>query len=290
ARASSSSRRSASRTRAPASRIAQGAMLGRVRRSVVRARRASRTRGRGGRNPRRGAKFALRAGNASRTSVHATKACVGSADHRAIRTGKLATLHIASESRADGVRSPLNRLARAATQACAPEELIGALEDAFAELLGTTEFHVVAVTQDNTGAHGESVALRTGGEDYVRFEGPSGMARVVATGRPFAVPDLHGSPDVSRRLVSPSSSVSALFLPIAWNDAVRRVSLIGWHTPNPIDQDTIDLAELLCETAASGFSRIEEAERRAAGAEQDKAVVRAGRALNEPLDLDDVLN
>src|SRR6185295_14749901 len=109
-------------------------------------------------------------------------------------------------------------------------------------------------------------------------------------GRPFAVPDLHGSPDVSRRLVSPSSSVSALFLPVAWDSAVRRVALIGWHTPNPVDQDTIDLAELLCDTAAAGFSRIEESERRAAGAEQDRAVVRAGRALNESLDLHEVLN
>jgi diguanylate cyclase (GGDEF)-like protein len=184
----------------------------------------------------------------------------------------------------------LNRVARVATHARAPAELIAALEEAFAELLGTTEFHVVAVTQDNTGAHGDAIALRTGGEDYIRFDGPSGMARVIATGRPFAVPDLHGSPEVSRRLVSPSSSVSALFLPIAWNRAVRRVALIGWQTPNPIDQDTIDVAELLCEQAASGFSRIEEADRRAAGAEQDKAVVRAGRALNESLDLDDVLN
>src|SRR5690349_2599354 len=95
------------------------------------------------------------------TYVHPAKACVWGADHRAIRTGKLAALHIASESRADGVRSPLNRLARAATQACAPEDLVAALEDAFSELLGTTEFHVVAVTQDNTGAHGDSVALRT---------------------------------------------------------------------------------------------------------------------------------
>jgi diguanylate cyclase (GGDEF)-like protein len=167
-------------------------------------------------------------------------------------------------------------------------DLVSALEDAFAELLGTTEFHVVAVTQDNAGAHGEAIALRTG-EDYIRFDGPSGMARVIATGLPFAVPDLHGSPDVSRRLVDPSSSVSALFLPINWDGAVRRVTLIGWHTPNPVDQDTVELAELLCDTAASGFSRIEEAERRAAGAEQDRAVVRAGRALNESLDLDEVL-
>jgi hypothetical protein len=175
----------------------------------------------------------------------------------------------------------LTRLARAATHARTPAELIPALEDAFSELLGTTEFHVVAVTQDHTGAHGEAVALRTGGEDYVRFDGPSGMARVVATGRPFAVPDLHGSPDVSRRLVSPSSSVSALFLPISWNGAVRRVSLVGWQIANPIDQETIELAELLSDTVAAGFSRIEETERRAAGAEQDRAVVGGGRARDE---------
>src|SRR3954469_17019672 len=96
----------------------------------------------------------------SHTSVHSPKARVRDADHRAIRTGKLAALHIASESRADRVRSPLNRLARAATHTPPPVDLVSALEDAFAELLGTTEFHVVAVTQDNTGAHGEAIALR----------------------------------------------------------------------------------------------------------------------------------
>ncbi len=148
---------------------------------------------------------------------------------------------------------------------------------------------MVAVTQDGTGAHGEAIALRTGNEDYLRFDGPSGMARAIATGRPFPVQDLHGSPDVSRRLVSPSSSVSAVFLPIAWNGAIRRVALAGWHAPHPLDADTIELAELLCDQAAAGFSRIEEAERRAAHAAHDNALMRAGRALNESLDLQEVL-
>jgi diguanylate cyclase (GGDEF)-like protein len=164
-----------------------------------------------------------------------------------------------------------------------------ALEHAFVELLGAGELHLVAIAQDNTGAHGESIAQRAGGDDYLRFEGPSGVARAIATGRPFAVTDLPSSTDVMRRMVDQSECASALFVPIAWDGAVRRVAIAGWVKPNPLTEDTLELAELLADQAASGLARLETAERRAAGAGQDKAVVRAGRALNESLDLQEVL-
>src|SRR5262249_23519220 len=137
--------------------------------------------------------------------------------------------------------------------------------------------------------HGESIRARMDGDDYLRFDGPSGTARAIATGRAFAVADLASSPDVSRRMVDHSPAASALFVPGAWDGAVRRGVLAGSSALHPLTADTVELAELLAVQAASGYARIEAAERRAAGAAQDKAVVRAGRALNESLDLQEVL-
>jgi diguanylate cyclase (GGDEF)-like protein len=174
-------------------------------------------------------------------------------------------------------------------RADAPAELTAAFEHAFLTLLGAAELHVIAVAHDRMGAHGESIAALAGGDDYLRFDGPSGTASAIATGRPFPVRDLASSQEVVRSLVDGSPSASALFVPIAWDGAVRHVAIAGWTEPNPLTEDTLELAELLADQLASGLSRLESARRRAAGEAQDKAVVRAGRALNESLDLREVL-
>jgi diguanylate cyclase (GGDEF)-like protein len=185
----------------------------------------------------------------------------------------------------------LNRLARAAAQAGTAAELTAVLTGAFAELLGADEFHVLNVTQDGTGVEGEVLAQRSGeAGDYLRFEDePSGTARVIATGRSLAVPDLRACPDIVRELAEKLGTISALYVPLRWDDAVRRVAIAAWRAPQELAPDTVELAELLCDQAASGLSRIEATERRAAGAAQDRAVVRAGRALNESLELQEVL-
>jgi diguanylate cyclase (GGDEF)-like protein len=179
-------------------------------------------------------------------------------------------------------------LARAAAEAGTVGELDAALKDAVAELLGAGELHVLAVSHDGTGADGELVAER--GSEHLRFgSGPSATATAIATGRPFPVRDLPSSTEVMRSLADRSTAASALFIPIGWDGAVRRVAIAAWEAPNPLDAGTLELAELLATQAAPGYSRLETAERRSAASEQDRAVVRAGRALNESLDLQEVL-
>ena len=125
---------------------------------------------------------------------------------------------------------------------------------------------------------------------YLRFaEEPSGTAQVIATGRSLAVRDLRSSPDIVRALAEKLGTTSALYVPLHWDGSVRRVAIAAWRASQELGADIVELAELLCDQAASGLSRLEANERRAAGAEQDRAVVRAGRALNESLELQEVL-
>ncbi len=80
-----------------------------------------------------------------------------------------------------------------------------------------------------------------------------------------------------------------LQIPLAWEGATRRVAIATWTAPRELDPADVRLAELLAEQAAAGFARLEAGERHAAGAAQDRAVVRAGQALNSSLDLREVL-
>ncbi len=82
---------------------------------------------------------------------------------------------------------------------------------------------------------------------------------------------------------------SALFVPIGWENEIRHVVLIGWSTRRELTAETIETAQLLADQAAAGYARLEADARRAAGSIQDRAVVRAARALNASLDLQEIL-
>jgi diguanylate cyclase (GGDEF)-like protein len=156
------------------------------------------------------------------------------------------------------------------------------LTAAFRELLAPDELHLLTVAQDGTVAEG---GVRE--EASLRFDWHlPGTAHVIAAGRPLAVPDVRSGP---RALTDGLGAGSALYLPLSWDGAVRHVAVAAWRAPQEPAPETVELAELLCDQAAAGLSRIEATERRAAGAAQDKAIVRAGRALNESLDLQEVL-
>jgi diguanylate cyclase (GGDEF)-like protein len=122
------------------------------------------------------------------------------------------------------------------------------------------------------------------------FDGrPSGIGSVIATGRPLAVPDTRNSPLVRPSLADHYDAASAAFLPIAVQGQIRHVLVLVWHARRELDLDTMALAETLADQAAAGFARLDAEQRHAAGAGQDRALVRAARALNASLDLQEVL-
>jgi diguanylate cyclase (GGDEF)-like protein len=125
--------------------------------------------------------------------------------------------------------------------------------------------------------------------EFVRFEdGPTGTQHVLATGRPYAVSDAPANPDLAARAKDYGIS-SMLFVPIAWRDEIRHVLLICWNARHEITATDIEDVQLAADQAAAGFARLEADERRSAGSVQDRAVVRAARALNASLDLQEIL-
>jgi GAF domain-containing protein len=112
---------------------------------------------------------------------------------------------------------------------------------------------------------------------------------VIATGRPLAIPDARNSEDIVPGRAEHHGIESALFVPVVWGNEVRLVLLVMWSARREITADDIGLAELAADQAAAGFARLEADERRAAGSAQDRAVVRAARALNASLDLQEIL-
>jgi diguanylate cyclase (GGDEF)-like protein len=205
--------------------------------------------------------------------------------------GRTNALRIAPDTRADDIRR-LHRLAREAAQSGSAAAIRGALETALKTLLEAEHVRVLDVSQDGTGAAEAPIAgVEPDRDAYVRFEdgGPSGTARVIATGRPFAVPDARTSTEIVPGRAEHHDISSTLFVPVSWTNEVRSVVIIAWRAHRDITADDIELAELAAHQAAAGLARLEADERRTRGSVQDRAVVRAGRALNASLDLQEIL-
>src|SRR4051794_22277860 len=202
------------------------------------------------------------------------------------RPRKATKLRPAPENPEDETR-PLHHLAREATVAPSPEALNSALETALRRLTGAQQVCLLRVSQDHAGA---AELLNAFEDDYLRFRsGPSGTARVIASGRPLAVADAFNSTEMSSERARAHGSASSLFLPIAWDGEVRIVVVLGWTQQREFTAAAVADAQLAADTAAAGFARLEAEERRAAGSVQDRAVVRAALALNESLDLQEIL-
>ena len=144
---------------------------------------------------------------------------------------------------------------------------------------------VLDLSQDGSGA------CRQGSDEYLRFEehSHSGTARVLATGRPLAVPDARTSDEVVPGRAAQHGIASTLFVPLAYHGELRHVVILGWNERREISDDDVATAELAAASAAAGFARLEADERHAARSVQDSAVMRAASALNASLDLQEIL-
>jgi diguanylate cyclase (GGDEF)-like protein len=90
-------------------------------------------------------------------------------------------------------------------------------------------------------------------------------------------------------LDGPGATGAGVRLPVSWGGDVRHVAVAtaaGGEGPAPA---ALELAATLVEQAAAGLARIDAEQRAAAGAGHDRALVRAARALNASLDLQEVL-
>jgi diguanylate cyclase (GGDEF)-like protein len=128
-------------------------------------------------------------------------------------------------------------------------------------------------------------------EDYdQRLDGrASGVEAVLRSGRTLLVPDAAASDLVRADLVARFDVASMAFVPLAYGGEVRRVAVLIWHARHELDDEVVLLAESLVEQAATGFARLDLLDRHASGTAQDRALVRAARALNASLDLQEVL-
>ena len=80
-----------------------------------------------------------------------------------------------------------------------------------------------------------------------------------------------------------------LFVPIAWGGEVRHVAIVVFRERRELGDGELALALALADLTAAGFARLEAEERGRSRARQDEALVRAARALNASLELDEVL-
>jgi diguanylate cyclase (GGDEF)-like protein len=152
--------------------------------------------------------------------------------------------------------------------------------------VGVDQVHLFDIAQD--GAGGEA-AVSTGGDYSMALgEGPSGVAHVLATGTTLVVSDAR-SGEIRPELVERFSVASAMFVPLAHDGEVRRVVILISKTPRAFTAAEVADAEALTAVAAVGFARLEAEHRRVARAAQDRALVRAARALNMSLELQEVL-
>jgi diguanylate cyclase (GGDEF)-like protein len=185
------------------------------------------------------------------------------------------------------VRTPLHRVAQSAATSATPEDLAAEATAAMREALGADQIHLFELSQDQTG--GEAVVR---GDDLhyemALAEGPSGVARVVATRQVLHVPDAR-SGLIRPELVERFSVESALFVPLTHDDEVRRVAIVISQSPREFSPAEVAEAEAIAAVAAAGFARLEAERRRLARAALDGALVRAARALNMSLDLPEVL-
>ena len=149
--------------------------------------------------------------------------------------------------------------------------------------------HLLEIAQDR--ASGQTTVSAPGLPTYdlVLDDRPSAVARVVASGETLHVPDARAKGTIRSELVEAFDVASILFVPVTHDDEVRRVAIAVMNTPRTFTAEEIADAETLVNVAAAGLSRLEAVHRRTARAAQDRALVRAARALNQSLELHEVL-
>jgi diguanylate cyclase (GGDEF)-like protein len=175
-----------------------------------------------------------------------------------------------------------------------PAELGAVLRTALHDALGADQVQLFEVSQDGRTGERTIQTFDDGRQPELDAENvldgrPSGIATVVATGRSLAVADASASPLLRQGLVEHYDVASVLFVPITVLGDVRQVAVLVWRVPRGFDAEVIELADTLADQASAGFARLDAEARHAAAASQDHALVRAARALNASLDLQEVL-
>ncbi len=182
--------------------------------------------------------------------------------------------------------SSLQRVARAAASASDPAELGAELTHAVRDAVGADRVHRFEVAQDGTVGEG------TDGLDAYTMalgDAPSAIARVVGTGRTLHSPDCRADGALRQDMVERFDVASALFVPVVCEREVRDVMIVVSHRLRTFSPAEIELVEGLVDVAAAGRSRLDSERRQAARAAHDHALVRAARALNASLELEEVL-
>jgi diguanylate cyclase (GGDEF)-like protein len=118
---------------------------------------------------------------------------------------------------------------------------------------------------------------------------PPGTAQVVRTGMPLHVADAPGSPELRADLVERFRAASVLLVPVGWGGEVRHVAISVFRERRELADGDLALALAMADLTAAGLARLEAEDRGRSRARQDQALVRAARALNASLELDEVL-
>jgi GAF domain-containing protein len=188
----------------------------------------------------------------------------------------------------------LRELSARVLTAASSDEVVAALAGSAREALGIDRVHVAEISEDAAIGHTVAVGFESGQAEQSQYvqvfdDRPSTMAAVLASGAPRVVHDARNDPDMRADYVKRFDVASAYFLPMAWSGEVRYVAVLITHEPRVFDEEELALAEALTNCAASALALHESQRRHAAQHERDTALARAARALNESLDLHDVL-
>ena len=163
------------------------------------------------------------------------------------------------------------------------------------DVFSVHQVHVLRISAD--AAYGEGTGYVAAGEgpipeaEYVLpFDRPSGTHRVVVTGEPLHVPDARTSPLVSRELVERFGAASLLYVPLAFDGAVRGVVALVSTWPRRFADDEVELAYTMANQASAGLSVLDMRERLGRRADRQAGLVRAAGALSESLEVRTVLD
>jgi diguanylate cyclase (GGDEF)-like protein len=189
----------------------------------------------------------------------------------------------------------VRRLSFATLDAGDADAIFRGLARELLDVFEVDQVHVLRVSPDASCSHGTGFVAAGDGahpeaEYVLPFDRPSGTHEVVVTGRPLNVPDVHSSPLVSRELVERFGPASMLYVPLAFDGAVRGVVALASRTPRLFADDEVELAYTMANQASAGLSVLDMREQLGRRADGQAGLVRAARALSESLEVRAVLD
>ena len=176
------------------------------------------------------------------------------------------------------------------------EEGVGrTLIDEAVKLLGV-EFGSISLVSDDLSEATGLLARRDGVDvpwDDVHIDlrnEPSGTARAVFDGAPFAVYDAQASPFVNRRLVERAKARSIAYVPLLAEGRVIAVATLACVTrQRAFSADDLRLLQSLANEAALALDRLHSASALARALERERLIARIAARFRTQLDLDAVL-